>query len=344
MAAAMPAPDPRFFETRDPLPAAEACALAGARLARDGAPVAHAAALDGAASGAVCFLESAKAMRDAAPSLVLTTEALAEAVAERYPSAAIGITPAPKAAFATVAAHLHQSLLDTQPPLAGIAEDASLAPSAEVAPSAVIGPGAEIGEDVVIGPHVVIGPGVRIHEGTRIGPSASVTHAIIGRACVFAAGVRVGEAGFGYAPGQVAGAPGAVPVPQLGRVVIGDRVDLGANTTVDRGALGDTVIGEGTKIDNLCQVAHNCRIGAHVLIASQTGISGSVVVGDGVMIGGQAGMADHIEIGAGAVVTAKAGLMKDVPPGERWGGVPAKPARQWMKETAALTKLAGGKK
>lgn len=333
-------PDPRFFETRDPITAAEACVVADAEPTRGGPDVKHAAALGGAEAGAACFAETAKALADGAPALVLTTEALADQVAERYPQAGVAVTPRPKAAFARLAGHLHRSRLDALPPLDGIADTARIAPSAQVAPSAIIGPDAEIGDDVVIGPCAVIGPGVMIHEGTRIGPHVSVTHVVVGRGCVVSAGVRIGEAGFGYAPGEA----GAVPVPQLGRVLIADRVDLGANTTVDRGALGDTVIGEGTKIDNLCQVAHSVRLGAHVLIASQTGISGSVTVGDGVMIGGQAGMAEHIEIGARAVITARSGLMRDVPAGERWGGVPAKPARQWMKETAALAKLAAPKK
>ena len=336
----MPAPDPRFFETHAPLSVAEACAQAGAEPRGEG-QVSHASALAGAEPGAVCFAEDAKALADVgAPTLVLTTDALAEAVRTALPDAAIGVIARPKAGFARLAAALHVSRMESSPPLGGIAEDARIAGTAALAPTVVVGPGAEIGDDVVIGPYAVLGPGVRVHEGTRIGAHVSISHAVIGRFCGIAAGVRIGEAGFGYAGGEA----GAVPVPQLGRVVIGDRVDLGANTTVDRGALGDTVIGEGTKIDNLCQIAHNVRLGAHVLIASQSGISGSVTVGDGVMIGGQAGMADHIEIGAGAVITARSGLMKNVPAGERWGGVPAKPARQWMKETAALSRLAGGKK
>ena len=318
-----------------------ACGAAGAALvAEPGVTVTHVGALATAEAGAACFVEDKKALGTVGvPSLVFVTDALRGEAAGALPGAALAVTDRPKTAFAYLAARLHRSLLETLPPLGGIAEDARIAPSAQVAPSAVIGPGAEIGEDVVIGPHVLVGPGVRIHEGTRVGSHASITHAVIGRDCVFSAGARIGEAGFGYTPGEA----GAVPVPQLGRVVIGDRVDIGANSTVDRGSLGDTLIGEGTKVDNLCQVGHNCRIGAHVLIASQTGVSGSVVIGDGVMIGGQAGMADHIEIGAGAVVTARSGLMKDVPPGERWGGFPARPARQWLKETAALTRLAGRK-
>jgi UDP-3-O-[3-hydroxymyristoyl] glucosamine N-acyltransferase len=126
-------------------------------------------------------------------------------------------------------------------------------------------------------------------------------------------------------------------------VLIGDGVEIGANSCVDRGALGDTVIGEGTKIDNMVQVAHNCRIGRHCLIASQTGLSGSCVIGDGVMMGGQVGMKDHLTIGDGAVLAAGSGFMRDVPPGQQWGGRPARPMREWMREVAALGRLAKGK-
>ena len=336
----MAGPDPRFFVTHEPLAAAGACAAAGALLEADGPVVTHAAALREAEAGAATFAEDARALVAAGtPALVLTTAALADAVRAACPGAAIGTTGRPKAAFARLAARLHDSLLDLLAPLAGIAEGARVAATAQVAPSAVVGQGALIHDEAVVGPHAVVGPGVVVGPGTRLGPHASVTHAILGAECRLSAGVRVGEAGFGYAPGEA----GAVPVPQLGRVVIGDRVDLGANACVDRGALSDTAIGEGTKIDNLCQVAHNCRVGRHVLVASLTGISGSCVIGDGAMIGGQVGMADHVEVGEGAVVTARAGLMRDVPPGERWGGTPAKPARQWLKEVAALTRLADGR-
>ena len=332
----MAAPDPRFFLTRPGLGVAEACEIAGAALRVGTGEVDHASRLTGAQPGAAAFAETTKAQGDGTPTLILTAPALEGGVREAFPLAAIATAERPKAAFAALAAHLHLSRVEASAPPGGIAETARIAATAQVAPSAVVAEDALIHDDAVIGPFALIGPGVVIGPGTMISSHASVTHAVIGAGCRFSAGVRVGEAGFGYAPGEA----GAVQMPQLGRVLIGDRVDLGANTTVDRGALEDTVIGEGTKIDNLCQVAHGCRIGASVLIASQTGISGSCVIGDGVMIGGQAGMADHLTVGEGAVVTAGAGLMKDVPPGERWGGRPAKPARQWMKETAALSRLA----
>ena len=320
--------------------AADACAAVGATLLREGPSVTHAAALNAATEGAVCFAEDPKALVDAGgPALVITIEAAADAVRDALPHAGLAVAAYPKAVFARLAGMLHQSLLAALPPLSGVADDARIASTAEVAPNAVVGPGALIHDDVVIGPGAVIGPGVAIGAGTVVGHQASVTHAVVGAACVLSAGVRVGEAGFGYAPDE----GGAVAVPQLGRVVIGDAVDLGANTCVDRGALSDTVIGRGTKIDNLCQVGHGCQLGEGVLIASQTGLSGGAIIGDGAMIGGQVGMAERVRVGAGASVTAQAGLMRDVPPGERWGGSPARPARVWLRETAAVTRLAAKK-
>jgi UDP-3-O-[3-hydroxymyristoyl] glucosamine N-acyltransferase len=180
---------------------------------------------------------------------------------------------------------------------------------------------------------------VSIGAGCVIGAQVSITHAELGEGCRVLSGAKIGEAGFGY----TAGPEGPFAVPQLGAVRIGKRVDIGALTSIDRGALSDTLVGDLTKIDNLCQIAHNCRIGRGVLIASQTGISGSCTIGDYVMMGGQVGMADHLDIGAGAVIAAGSGLMRDVEPGGKVGGRPAKPMRQWMKETAALGRLANGK-
>jgi UDP-3-O-[3-hydroxymyristoyl] glucosamine N-acyltransferase len=150
------------------------------------------------------------------------------------------------------------------------------------------------------------------------------------------AGARIGEPGFG----ATAGPKGLIDIPQLGRVIIQDGVSIGANTTVDRGAFEDTVIGENSKIDNLVQIAHNVRVGRNCVMAAHTGISGSVTIGDGAQFGGRAGVADHVTIGAGARVGAAAGVMKDIPAGETWGGMPARPIRHWLKETAWLARMA----
>jgi UDP-3-O-[3-hydroxymyristoyl] glucosamine N-acyltransferase len=202
-------------------------------------------------------------------------------------------------------------------------------------PGAVIGPDAQIGADTVIAAGAVIGPNVRIGRECAIGAGASILHALIGDRVIVHPGVRIGQDGFGYLPSP----KGHQKIPQTRRVIIQDDVEIGANSTIDRGATRDTVIGEGTKIDNLVQIGHNCSIGRHCLIVSQVGISGSVTIGDFVMLGGQVGIADHITIGAGAMLGARAGVMSNVPAGARWAGFPAEPAIDWKRGQATVRRL-----
>jgi UDP-3-O-[3-hydroxymyristoyl] glucosamine N-acyltransferase len=201
---------------------------------------------------------------------------------------------------------------------------------------AVIGPEAQIGRDTRIAAGAVIGYRVAIGRGCFIGPGASITHALIGNGVIIHAGARIGQDGFGFAMSPA----GHYKVRQVGRVIIQDGVEIGANTAIDRGALKDTVIGEGTKIDNLVQIAHNVVIGRHCVIVAQTGISGSTILEDFVAMGGQCGTIGHIRIGAGAQIAARSGVTGDVPRGERWGGFPAKPVSSWAREVALLKRLA----
>lgn len=199
----------------------------------------------------------------------------------------------------------------------------------------VIGPGVEIGAGTIVGANTVIGAGVAIGRNCVIGSNVSIDCAYLGDRVVLHPGARIGTEGFGWVDFTRSNRK----IPQLGRVILQDGVEVGANTTIDRGALGDTVIGEGTKIDNLVQIGHNCRIGRNCLIAGMVGLSGSTILEDGVMIGGGAGTAGHLTVGRGAVVFARAGVSKDVPAGARVAGAPAEDVRVWRRSVAALRKL-----
>jgi UDP-3-O-[3-hydroxymyristoyl] glucosamine N-acyltransferase len=341
-----------FFQRRSGLTLREIVALTGAESRPDAEldrRVTGIAALDCATASDVCFLDSAKFADQASTceaGACLTPERLAHLLPG---GVSLLIAREPYRAFVEVARTLFPDALRPTSlfEMHGVATGAVVHPSARlesgvtIDPGAVIGPRAEIGAATVIGAGTVIGPNVHIGRDCAIGPNVSIIHALIGDRVIIHPGCRIGQDGFGY----LMGAAGHLKVPQIGRVIIQDDVEIGANTTIDRGAMSDTVIGEGTKIDNLVQIAHNVTIGRHCVLASQTGISGSAVIGDNVMTGGQVGVADHVTIGAGAALGAKAGVMHDVPAGARWVGAPAKPVKQFFREIAALERLAGhGKK
>ncbi|MBI3441364.1 MAG: UDP-3-O-(3-hydroxymyristoyl)glucosamine N-acyltransferase [Proteobacteria bacterium] len=217
--------------------------------------------------------------------------------------------------------------------------------SARIGANCVIEDGVIIEANVKIGDRcrvqaqAVIRENVEIGDDCDIGPHAYITHALIGSKVRLHPGVCVGRPGFGFAIDPA----GYVAVPQLGRVIIESDVEIGANSTIDRGAGPDTVIGQGTRIDNLVQIGHNVKLGKYCIVVAQVGISGSVQIGDYVMLGGQAGIAGHIQIGSGAKVAAQSGIMRDIPPGGAYMGSPGVPIKQGMRQATVLAKLAGKK-
>jgi len=228
--------------------------------------------------------------------------------------------------------------------------DFDVHPRAVVHESAIIGKGCKIGagcyvgKDVVLGDGVILYPNVTILDETRIGPGTIVWSGTVirercevGAYCIFHTNVSIGADGFGYRPSE--DGRGLVKIPQIGNVVIGNGVEIGANSCVDRGKFSSTIIGDGCKIDNLVQIAHNCIMGRSCIMAGNSGLAGSVTLGDGVIIGGSASIKDHTTIHSGAVVGAGSGVMNDVPPGKTVLGYPATDAREMLKQWVAIRKL-----
>ncbi len=337
---------PDFVKPGCELTTGEIAGLTRAQL-RDGDPkdrrIRNVAPLDSATATDIGFLDSPKYLTELAG-----TRAGACLVPPRFahavPSGVVVLeTPHPYPSFVAVTRALFAGMLrptslygvSGQASAAHVHDSARLEANVTIDPLAVIGPRAQIGAGTIIAAGAVIGPDVCLGRDCAIGAGSTIVHALIGDRVIIHPGARIGQDGFGYLPS----ARGHQKIPQVRRVVIQDDVEIGANTTIDRGGTRDTTIGEGTKIDNLVQIGHNCSIGRGCLIVSQVGISGSVTIGDFAVLAGQAGVADHISIGAGAVLGGKAGVMTDVPPGARWGGFPAEPGLDWKRGVALLRRL-----
>jgi len=332
--------DPRFYNQSPPISVAALCELTGAELATpqfSDRMISGVAPLASATSEDVTFLQGKKhraSLAECAAGACLLAAGDVDAAPEAM---AALIVSEPQRAFAGAIGAFYQSA-DPEgiDPGAHVHSDAKLETGVAVGFGSVIEANAEIGANTVIFPGAVIGHGVSIGRDCRIGTNVSIEKALIGDRVIIYPNAVIGSDGFGYAMGF----DGHKKIPQIGRVIIQDDVDVGCGTAIDRGAMDDTVIGEGTKIDNLVQIAHNCRIGRHCVLAGMVGLSGSTILEDFVVLGGQAGSAGHLTVGEGTMVAGRGGIISDLPGGGVYGGLPAKPTKDWLREIAVLAKLA----
>jgi UDP-3-O-[3-hydroxymyristoyl] glucosamine N-acyltransferase len=339
--------EPVFFTKNPPLTLRQVAEIAGAALPDGADPdgaVSGVAPLETASGDALAYMDNPK-YADALARTGARACLVSRRFAAKVPVATVAlVTDQPYHAYAEILARLYPAAARPTSSFgaSGVSPGSFVHPTARlehgvvVDPGAVIGPGAEIGTGTVIGAGAAIGPQVRIGRDCSMAAGVSIANALIGNRVIIHPGARIGQDGFGYAMGRT----GHRKVPQVGRVIIQDGVEIGANSTIDRGASRDTVIGEGTKIDNLVQIAHNVVIGRHCIIVAQVGISGSATLEDFVVLGGQVGVVGHVRIGAGAQIAGSSNVNADVPPGARWGGTPAKPMRDWFREITTLKTLA----
>jgi UDP-3-O-[3-hydroxymyristoyl] glucosamine N-acyltransferase len=297
------------------------------------------APLDRAGANDLTFLASAKYAKQLATSEAGAVLITADLATTEGPCPTRIVVPKPHEAMLALIPRFYAAPVR---PFIGVHPTALVAPDALVDADvcveafAVIGAGAHVGAGSWIGSHAVIGDGARIGANTRLFPQVTIyPGAVVGDRCAIHAGARIGSDGFGYVFHEGA----HQKIPHVGGCRIGNDVEIGANTTIDRGSIDHTVIGDGTKIDNLVHIAHNVRIGRLCLIVAQVGIAGSVRIEDGVVLAGQVGVSGHHTIGARATLTAQAGVVSDVPAGETWGGFPARPHRQMLRGHAAVSKL-----
>ncbi|MEN2987268.1 UDP-3-O-(3-hydroxymyristoyl)glucosamine N-acyltransferase [Tistrella sp. BH-R2-4] len=333
--------DPRFFETAGPFTAEALAAAANGVL--DGAPPAGlltgVASIDSAGPGDVTFLSNRSyisKLAECRAGLCVMAAADVPRAPEHLP---LLVAPAAYMAFARVSRCFHPPR-SANPGIhhRAIVEDgAVIGQGVEIGPGAVVMAGAEIGDGTIIQANAVIDRGTVIGRNCVIGAGAYVGFACLGDRVYIYTGARIGQDGFGFASDPAAG---HVRIPQVGRVIIGNDVEIGANSTVDRGAGPDTVLGDNCMIDNLVTLGHNVRLGRGCVVVAQVGISGSTEFGDYVVAGGQSGFAGHLKVGSGSRIAARSGVTRAIAPGSEMGGFPAIPIRDWHRQTVALARLA----
>lgn len=332
--------DTAFFKNNGPFSLAQIAEICEAELedkSKADVQIKDLATMFNAGEGEVCFFFDKKkkaAGAEIKATACITTPELAPFVPDNVIKL---ISANPHLGFVK----LNYAMYEEYKPQPGVSARASVAPTAVIGKNcyigdfAVIEDGVKIGDDCIIEPHAVIGRNCRIGSRCRIGAGAGVSHCIMGNDCFIYGGARIGWDGFGFMmlQGQ------HKRIPQLGRVIIGNDVEIGANACVDRGALDDTVIGDGCRIDDLVMVAHNVKLGRGCILVSQTGIAGSCTFGDYVVCGGQTGFADHLNVGSGAQIGAQSGIMRDIEPGAVVMGTPAVPIKDFMRQVSYIQKL-----
>ena len=332
--------DPRFFQLAGPFTLGEIAMRIGVDLAAGSEAerrITDVRPLGEAGPEHLTFLYDKRYAQVFAASRAGACIVEAEMVAQAPPGMAVLVAKKPRLSFAKAASLFYPepAAKAARHPGALIDASAVVDPSAEIDAGVVIGARAEIGARCRIGPNAVIGPGVIVGEDTVVGANASLSHALVGARVVIYPGVRIGQPGFGFEQS----AEGVIKVPQLGRVLIGDDVEVGANSTIDRGSGQDTVIGQGTMIDNLVQIGHNVVVGERCILVAQSGVAGSSRLGKFVVIAGQVGVAGHLRIGDGAVVGPQSGVKEDVPAGGRVMGTPSQPMIEFGRSFAAFKRL-----
>ncbi|MEM7168918.1 MAG: UDP-3-O-(3-hydroxymyristoyl)glucosamine N-acyltransferase [Pseudomonadota bacterium] len=327
--------DPRFFTSAGPFTLAQIAEIGAGEIGPGGDPelvLEDVAPLDGAGPRDLSFLDNKRYVEDFRQSAAGACIVDPDYAAQAPEGMALVLCKQPYMAYAKVAQAFYPAVTASakQDVTAVIHETAKIGEQVSIGPNVVVGARASIGRGCSIGPNSVVGDAVEVGDGTVIGANVTLSHCLIGNNCQIHPGVRIGTRGFGFAMDP----RGHVDVPQLGRVILEDYVEVGANSTIDRGAGPDTVVGQGSKIDNLVQIGHNVQIGRGCVLVAQSGIAGSTVLGDHVAVAAQAGVAGHLTLGTGSKIGAASGVMRDVPAGQSVAGAPAIPVREFFRLVA----------